>query len=260
MYDADNEPQGIPPESGLGTVLPVDSAGPAEATPEAITSESRELEGVSAGATAAQPPAAVESAEPPAGSPQAEVAGQAPDLGEIEARLLDLAERHRKLYDLVEERFRVDAARDAMIDKLHGELQEHRNDLLRRILLPVLRDLIRLREQLLKFVAARRGYDVERRNWDNLLDNVLSFGDDLMDLLERYGLTAFREEEPRFNPRSQRAVRVVATEDAALDRTIAEHLHPGFRWGDQFIAHEQVVIHKLASGGGEAGGGAGQEG
>jgi molecular chaperone GrpE (heat shock protein) len=177
--------------------------------------------------------------------PSTQVAAARSDLGEITAIITDLVKQQRKFYDMVEERFRVDSARDDLIDKLHRELQEHRSDLLGRIVLPILRDVIRLREQLVKFVGARRDYDTDRRDWDNLLDNVLSFGDDMVEILERHGLTAFQEEEARFNPRSQRAVRVVPTDEETQDRMIAERIQAGLRWGSQLISHEQVAIYKL---------------
>ena len=118
----------------------------------------------------------------------------APSNHDILESLGQIADQQQKLSEMFDEKFRYDAARDDIIDKLHKELQEHRNDMLAKVILPVLRDMIPLSDEVVKFVEARRKYPEERRSWDNLLDNVASFSEDIIEILERYGMVAFREE------------------------------------------------------------------
>ena len=187
------------------------------------------------GASAASP----EDAEPvPAG------VSENADWHVLLQRIEKVGQHQEHLLKIFREKVRYDSGRDQIIDRLHQDLQDHRNDLLGKTVLPVLRDLVRLRDQLLKFVAARREYPTGKRDWDNLLDNVTSFGEDIIEILERYGLVVFSEEGVEFNPRTQQPVGTVPTEDAALHRTVAERIGPGFRWEDQIIQHEKVAVFR----------------
>ncbi len=201
----------------------------------------------SAEAATAGPPE-VEFIEPddePAGAAEAAVDSPAEtDAASVDERLEEIAREQQRLTEYFDEKLRLDASRDEMIDRLHGELQDHRSDMMKKVLLPVLRDLIRLNDQLRKFVEARRGYSEDQRDWGNLLENVLSFGEDIVDILDRYGLATFEESGDKFNPRTQRAVSTTDTDDATLDKTIAERLRPGFRWDEQIIRSEEVVVFR----------------
>lgn len=163
---------------------------------------------------------------------------------QILGRLDAIAERQEKLSELVDDKFRFDEVRDNTIDRLHKEVQDHRDDMLAKVMLPVLRDLIRLNDHLLKFVDAWRKKPEEKRDWERLLDNMATFGDDIVDILDRYGLTAFTEDGDIFNPRRQRAIAIRSTQDPDADKTIAERLRPGFQWGESLIRNEEVVIYK----------------
>jgi molecular chaperone GrpE (heat shock protein) len=151
----------------------------------------------------------------------------------------------RRLAEFFDDKMRYDGARDQIIDRLHKELQHHRDDMLKSLLLPVLHDVIRMYDQLRKFVEARRGFPPERRDWDDLLANVLTFGDEMLDILERYGLVSFEEEGEKFNPRTQRSARIIETEDPTQDKTIAHRLRVGFRWGTRIIQNEEVAVYRV---------------
>ena len=48
-----------------------------------------------------------------------------------------------------------------------------------------------------------------------------------------------------FNPRRQRSVTTVPTEDPARDKTIAGRLRPGFQAGDRLLRPELVSVYIL---------------
>ena len=160
-------------------------------------------------------------------------------------QLSQVLQQVSRLADMFDDKFRYDQVKEGIIDKLHAELQQHRNDMLGRILLPVMRDLIHLHGALLKFVEARRAFPEEKRDWNNLLDNVATFGDDLIEILARNGVESFSEDGASFNPRTQKALRTLPTQDPAADKTVAQRVRPGFRWGQQLIHNEEVIVHKL---------------
>jgi molecular chaperone GrpE (heat shock protein) len=119
--------------------------------------------------------------------------------------------------------------------------------MLGKVVLPVLRDLISLDNEVLKLVKDRKDskkFPPEKQDWANLLDQVAMFHDDITEILERYGIVAFQEEGERFNPRTQRVLGTVVTEEQDLHRTIAERIRPGFCWGEQLIRNEEVLVYK----------------
>ncbi len=162
-------------------------------------------------------------------------------------KLDDLAKQQQRLSDMFDDKLRYDASREEIIDKLHREIQDYRNDMLGKIMLPVLKDLISLDNEVIKFVKDRgdiNRFPPEKQDWTELLRQVAMFHDDIVEILDRYGTVAFEEESETFNPRTQRSLDTRPTESQDRNRTIAERIRPGFRWGDQVIRNEEVIVYK----------------
>jgi molecular chaperone GrpE (heat shock protein) len=138
---------------------------------------------------------------------------------------VELAERLAAIEGAVAEFNRRSAHREAVIDRLHEENQRLRDGAQRAILEPVVADLIRLHDSLLREVA-RLGADGADPAHGRLLE---SFADDMLLTLERCGLEEFtaRPGEP-FDPARHAAVSVVPADDEALDNTVAEVVASGF--------------------------------
>lgn len=159
----------------------------------------------------------------------------------LEASVSEDAERVLAAF---EGKFRMDASREKVIDRLHGELQEHKAGLHESLLQPVLKDLVALHNNILKFARARRGYEQERRDWHELLDSFETFTEELCDTLARYGVDVHRSDNESFDPKTQRAVKTIPTHDPAEHKRVADRLLPGFRRDKKVIAHEQVVVFR----------------
>lgn len=158
-----------------------------------------------------------------------------------------IANQQQRLSDMFDDKLRYDASREVIIDKLHQEIQDYRNDMLGKIILPVLKDLMSLDNEVIKFVKDRRDlerFPPEKQDWSELLRQVAMFHDDIVEILDRYGVTMFEEESETFNPRTQRSLDTRLTETQEHHRTIAERIRPGFRWGDQVVRNEEVIVYK----------------
>src|SRR5262249_40413286 len=66
------------------------------------------------------------------------------------------------------------------------------------------------------------------------------------DILYRQGVEPFALEGQGFDPRSQRAVATVSTEDPVLNKLIAGRIRKGFRAGEKLIRPEIVSVFTLA--------------
>jgi molecular chaperone GrpE len=142
----------------------------------------------------------------------------------------------RALHTAFEEKIKYDATRDRMIDRLHGELQEYKDDILLKMFRPMVLDLIVLHDNLGKWSSAGGSAPA-----------AVSFADvqgDLEDILYRYGYETFTVPENSFDARRQRVLRTVPTEDAALDGKISERLRKGFLYGGKVIRPECVAVFK----------------
>lgn len=137
----------------------------------------------------------------------------------------ELAERLTAIEGAISEFHRRSAHREAVIDRLHEENQRLRGGRHRALLEPVITDLIRLYDSLLREAARLGGDDTEPAR-DGLLE---SFADDVLLTLERCGLEEFtaRQGEP-FDPARHSAVSIVPVDDEALDNTVAEVVAIGF--------------------------------
>ncbi|WP_230421470.1 nucleotide exchange factor GrpE, partial [Actinomadura soli] len=169
-------------------------------------------------------------------SEQPEDTGQTADTGQTEkaeeteqtaelAELLEQSERLAAIEAAVAEFNRRSAHREAVIDRLHEENQRLRDGVHRTVLEPVIADLLRLYDSMLR-EAARLGAAGADPAQGRLLE---SFADDTLLTLERCGLDEFTAApgDP-FDPGRHAAVSVVPADDEALDNTVAEVVATGF--------------------------------
>jgi len=146
------------------------------------------------------------------------------DLGDALGKRLDA------LQSLFEREARAESSRERVVDRLHAELQEYKQDLLLKVLRPVFVDLIQLHDDIGKMAAAGA---------DGAMAPVQQ---GIEDILYRQGVEPFAVEAAAFDPRLQRAVSTVPTDDPALNKTVAARLRKGFRAGEKVIRPEVVAV------------------
>jgi molecular chaperone GrpE len=193
-------------------------------------------------------------AEPPQGValpealPQQSAAAMAPPLdGPVLRDALidlrnDLGRRLDALRALVERELRAEATRERVIDRLHSELQEYKQDLLLKVQRPIFIDLIQLHDDVGKMIEARSGADAGAEQSGPLRGVLESIQTGIEDILYRQGVEPFAVEGNEFDPRKQRAISTLVTDDAALNKTVAARLRKGFVAGDKLIRPEIVTV------------------
>lgn len=160
----------------------------------------------------------------------------------LEAQLAPLHDLGRKLDQLqatLDREARAEATREKVVDRLHAELQEYKNDLLLKILRPVFIDLVQLHDDMGKMVEAQSesAGEVSR-----LLGN---YQQGIEDILYRQGVEPFSTADDTFDPRRQRAVQTVATDEPDQNKRVAARLRKGFQHGDKVIRPELVSVYAL---------------
>lgn len=176
-------------------------------------------------------------AEAPARPPEApQVLDAVRDLGAALGRRLDA------LQAAFDREIRAEATREKVVDRLHAELQEYKQDLLLNVLRPVFIDLIQLHDDIGKIVA---NWGVAEGEVGRLLDLIRGFQQGIEDILYRQGVEPFHVEDATFDPRRQRAVATVSTDDEAQARTVAVRHRKGFRAGSKVIRPEIVSVFAI---------------
>ena len=151
----------------------------------------------------------------------------------------------RKFVDLqlaFEREGRAEASREKVIDRLHAELQDYKQDLLLNTLRPIFIDLIQLHDDIGKVavIPADASNDSSR-----FVELMLGFQEGIEDILYRQGVEPYRNEGDRFDPRRQRAVATIPAEDPALAKTVAARHRKGFQSGGRVIRPEIVSVHAV---------------
>ena len=143
------------------------------------------------------------------------------------------------LQTLFDREIRAEATREKVVDRLHAELQEYKQGLLLGILKPVFLDLIQLHDDMGKMIAGQPEADGEV---SRLLGLIRGFQQGIEDILYRQGVEPFESELDAFDPRRQRALSTVATDDPDRNKQVATRLRKGFLAGDKVIRPEMVTV------------------
>jgi molecular chaperone GrpE len=174
--------------------------------------------------------------------PPAELPPPPPDLTPVLAAVAALDRRLDGLQSQFEREVRAEATREKVVDRLHAELQEYKQDLLLGVLRPVFVDLIQLHDDIGKIVAAQAEPSEESAR---LLDLMGGFQQGIEDILYRQGVEPFTHDDDAFDPRQQRAFSTVPTDDPGQVKRVAVRVRRGFRAGDKVIRPEIVSVYAL---------------
>jgi molecular chaperone GrpE len=164
-------------------------------------------------------------------------------LGAVETLAETLINRFDRLQAHLDRETRAEATREKVVDRLHAELQEYKQDLLLKMLRPIFLDLIQLHDDGGKMAEAALAEETaDPRRWAEI---VRGFQQGIEDILYRQGVEPFGEEGDAFDPRRQRAVATVPTEDPTQNKTIAGRVRKGFQASDKVIRPELVAVYAV---------------
>jgi molecular chaperone GrpE len=153
-----------------------------------------------------------------------------------------LGRRLDTLQTTFERELRAEATRERVVDRLHAELQDYKQDFLLKVQRPIFIDLIQLHDDMGKMIEARvpAGAGLERTaDVRGILEPIQTA---IEDILYRQGVEPFSLEGTEFDPKKQRAVSTQPTDDPALNKRVAARLRKGFWAGDKVIRPEIVAV------------------
>jgi molecular chaperone GrpE (heat shock protein) len=142
-----------------------------------------------------------------------------------------------------EGKLKYDAHKDEIIDKLHNELQEYKQDILKKHILSIVMDVVKVADDIRKWLTYFRSLEVSQRDPRKLFRYLEAIPSDLEDIFYWHGVRPFSTAEGIFDPARQRAIKKIPSMDASQDKLIAESLRPGYEWDGKVIRQEMVAVY-----------------
>ncbi len=202
----------------------------------------------------APPSLAPDSSQPPIGSeidpPVAADLSTALNerLSALEQGQLALATELESLRQTFDSKIKYESGKDKIIDSLHAELQNYKDDLVFKILRPVIVDLIDMHNDITNMIRYDAVADAPSEAGRQPANALTSFQSTIEEILARNGVEAFTVPDEIYNPKRQRSTRVIDTPDQTQDGRVATRQRKGFMYGERVIAYEQVGIYRYQPG------------
>ena len=152
----------------------------------------------------------------------------------IAGRLDRIEASVESLHRIMDERLRYDDAKEAAFNRLYKDLDEQRKQSAGDPFRPVLRDLAMLHDHI---VEAVRQHPEEAEALEIIREG-------LMEVLYRANVEPIECGKNRYDRSLQQIKRVEKTSDPAADWTVSEVLRQGFRFGEQVLRPQQVVVRR----------------
>lgn len=210
------------PAAGSGLVLPAEDAQDSPPPPDA--------------------PAA-------APTPPEETADQTPEgiggeeMAPLVTRLDGLQNSMNQLAGEFQSKLKYDAHKERIIDSLHHELQEYKNDIVKKHLMSVLMDVIKVIDDIRKWMQHYRSLNSDDRDPIKLFKFLETIPSDLEDIFYWQGVKSFNCPGDVFDPTRQRATKRIPTTDPDMDKKVAESLRYGYEWEGKVIRPEMVAVY-----------------
>lgn len=155
-------------------------------------------------------------------------------------RIENLSQQSELLLKKFESKIAEDVHKAQLFDKMYNELQSYKTDLYAKILKPFILSAITLLDDTNTFIG-KLG-----ENESALAEKYLrTMPDDLIDILESNGVVLYEDDVDKFNPRTQRVVKQVPTDNPDLDNSIVKRIRKGYSWNYVNLKPELVWIYKF---------------
>lgn len=161
----------------------------------------------------------------------------------INFKLDDVKDQVKHLALEFQSKLKYDSHKQKMIDTLHHELQEYKNDILKKSSLVIVMDLIKFIGNMRKLIDYYHAQDPDEHDPVKLLNILKNVPLDLEDIFYTHGIDTFSSDNNCFDAARQKIIKKEFTSDKDKDKTIARSLRPGYKWDDKVIQAEMVAVY-----------------
>ncbi len=126
-------------------------------------------------------------------------------------------------------------------DAMYEELKQYKEDFIFQAEKPLLLDLLLFYDSLNWF---QKSLQEEEMSPEVIADSFQYLIDEFLEVLYRRDVLPMESKE-RFDRKTQKAVKLVDTNDQAKDQTVAQVLKRGFTRAGRVLRAEEVTLHRL---------------
>ncbi|MGB5986592.1 MAG: nucleotide exchange factor GrpE [Desulfobacterales bacterium] len=159
---------------------------------------------------------------------------------------VNLSQVYQKLEDLTREfqsSLKYDAHKEKIIDALHQELQGHKENLVRKLMMNTFKDIIKIIDDIKKMAQHFKANQTLDQDPAKVLGFLEAVPGDLEDVLLYQGVNPYISADDEFDPTRQRVMNKITTDNPDQDKTIAEHVRPGYEHEKHVIRPELVNVY-----------------
>lgn len=149
----------------------------------------------------------------------------------------------KELNSSFDAKIKYDESQQGIIDRLHKDLQGYKEDLVFKILRPMVMDIISLYDDMGKFHKIFLEKPEKEQSMEKLLKRFMSDREMLEDILYKHGVDSFSSNDDFFDPKQHRSLKTDVTNDPEKDKTISKRVKKGFRYEERIIRPEIVCTY-----------------
>jgi len=153
---------------------------------------------------------------------------------------LDVAEQLDGIRQALSERSALEQTQQQAFDSLYEELRQYKEDFIFQAEKPLLLDLLLFYDSLNWF---QRSLQEEEMSPEVIADSFQYLIDEFLEVLYRRDVLPM-ESKGKFDRKTQKAVKLVDTDDPKLDQSVAQVLKRGFTRAGRVLRAEEVTLHR----------------
>ena len=152
----------------------------------------------------------------------------------------ETAARLEDIRDVLQERSVAEIAQSKAFDQLYEELRQYKEDFIYQAEKPLLLDLLLFYDSLNWF---QESLVKKEMSMDVIADSFQYLIAEFLEVLYRRDVMPM-EGQDRFDPKTQKGVKVIPPEAPGQDQQVAQVLKRGFHRGERVLRNEEVVIFR----------------
>ncbi len=157
--------------------------------------------------------------------------------------LRNIGKRIDQLTTHFEDKIKYDEHKNQIIDDLHSQLQSFRDGIIKKHMLSMIMDIIKIIDDTRKFKSHYESSAQQANTTEILLDFLDQITLDLEELFSLQGIYPFTCTSRTFDSSRQRIIKKIETSDIAENKLLAKRLRPGYEWEGKVIRPEMVSIY-----------------
>lgn len=153
-----------------------------------------------------------------------------------------------ELKDLFNQKIAHDEYKNQLFDKMHAELVKYQQGSVNKMVDDMAMDVILLSDSTKQIIDKYKDYEPSEENYKKLLVQFQGIADELEDILFRQGIEPYTVEDDEFDPKKQRVIGKVTTDQEELNNKVASKGAIGYeKDSGQVLRRENVKIYKYQS-------------